>query len=205
MEHGRETWERLASRLDANMKTLYARDSEEWRGWLQKNHLAEQGVWLVFYRKETAEPSLSYDDATDGALCFGWIDSTIKKIDDRKYARKFTPRRPGSIWSKLNIYRVDKLTREGKMTKYGLALFRDRTWQISLAQKFKAKEPPFPHEFMKALKENSQAWENFQSFAPGYKRRYLMWITSAKTDATRARRIEEAVNLIARNLKSLLK
>lgn len=164
-----------------------------------------QGVWLIFYRNATGKARLSYDEAIGEALCFGWVDSTIKKIDDDKYARKFTPRRADSIWSKLNIDRVERLTKEGKMTEYGLAPFRARSSEISLAEKFKVKEPPFPVEFLNALRTNRQAWGNFQKFAPSYKRRYLMWITSAKAAETRTGRIEEAVTLIAKNLKSLLK
>jgi uncharacterized protein YdeI (YjbR/CyaY-like superfamily) len=105
----------------------------------------------------------------------------------------------------LNIDRVERLTKEGKMTESGLALFRVRSDKISLAEEFKVKEPPFPAEFLNALKKNRRAWENFQKFAPSYKRRYLMWITSAKAAETRTDRIEEAVSLIAKNLKSLLK
>lgn len=187
------------------MRTFHARDGGEWRGWLQQNHLLEQEVWLVFYKRGAEEPSVSYDEAVDWALCFGWIDSLIRKIDGRRYARKFTPRRPGSIWSKSNIERVERLTKEGKMTERGMALFRDRSGETPFAEKFRAKEPPFPPEFMSAIKKNRRAWQNFQKFTPGYRRRYVMWITSAKTAGTRDRRIEEAVALIARNVKSLLK
>jgi uncharacterized protein YdeI (YjbR/CyaY-like superfamily) len=105
----------------------------------------------------------------------------------------------------LNIDRVKRLTREGRMTEYGLGPFRERISEISLAEKFKAEEPPFPQEFLEALKKNSRACEKFQTFAPCYKRRYLMWITSAKTAETKNRRVEEAVSLRGKNLKSLLK
>jgi len=184
---------------------FHAKDGAEWRGWLQLNHLVEQEVWLVFYKRGAKEPSVSYDEAVDWALCFGWIDSMIRKIDDLRYARKFTPRRPGSIWSKSNIDRVERLTGEGKMTEHGMELFRDRIGGSSIAKRFRTEEPPFPPEFIRAMKKNGQAWDNFQKFAPGYRRRYLMWITSAKTAETRDRRIEEAVDLIARNVRSSVK
>jgi uncharacterized protein YdeI (YjbR/CyaY-like superfamily) len=190
---------------DADLKTLRVKNDYEWRSWLQQNHLVEKGVWLVFYKKGAGESGPTYDEAVDGALCFGWIDSVIKKIDDYEYVRKFTPRRPGSIWSKSNIRRVERLTKEDRMTEYGLMPFKERGNEISIAERFKAKEPPFPPEFLSALRNNARAWRNFQKLAPGYRKRYLMWITSAKATETRTRRIEEAVGLIAKNLKSLLK
>jgi uncharacterized protein YdeI (YjbR/CyaY-like superfamily) len=180
-------------------------DGEMWRAWLQHNHLLEKEVWLIFFKRGAEESGVSYDEALDWALCFGWIDSMIRKIDDFRYARKFTPRRPGSVWSKSNIDRVERLTKEGKMTGRGLTLFRDRSGERSHAEKFREDEPPFPPEFLSAVKNNRRAWANFQKLAPGYKRRYLMWIANAKTAETRDRRIEEAVALIAKNVKSLLK
>jgi uncharacterized protein YdeI (YjbR/CyaY-like superfamily) len=186
------------------MKTFYAKTPNEWRGWLDRNHLLEREVWLIFYKKDAGEPCIDYDDAVGWALCYGWIDSIIKRIDDKKYTRKFTPRKSGSIWSKSNIERVNRLIKEGKMTEHGMALFEKRN-KVSFAEKFKAKELPFPPEFLDAIKKNRQAWQNFQKFAPSHKRQYQMWITSAKKADTRERRIKEAVNLIGENVKSLLK
>ena len=187
------------------MKTFYAKSGDEWRDWLKRNHSLEREVWLVYYRKGTGKPSIDYDESVDWALCFGWIDSVIKKIDDEKYARKFTPRKADSIWSKSNTGRVKKLTKEGKMTEYGLALFSERNNRISFAEKFKAEKLPFPPEFFEAIKKNKEAWQNFQKFSPSHKRQYQMWITSAKKEDTRDRRIVEAVSLIAENVKSLMK
>ena len=187
------------------MKTFYAKSGSEWRDWLKKSHLLEREVWLVYYRKGSGKPGVDYDESVDWALCYGWIDSLIKNIDDQKYARKFTPRKIGSIWSKSNIDRVEKLIKDGKMTKYGLRLFKERNNELSFAEKFKVEEPPFPPEFFKAIKKNNQAWQNFQKFPPSHKRQYQMWITSAKKADTRDRRIDEAVRLIANNVKSLMK
>jgi uncharacterized protein YdeI (YjbR/CyaY-like superfamily) len=186
-------------------KTFYARDAETWRAWLHLNHLLEHEVWLIFYKANAGEPGVSYDDALDWALCYGWIDSMIRKIDDLRYARKFTPRRSGSVWSKSNIDRVERLKDEGRMTERGLALFQDRSGETSLAEKFRANEPPFPDDLLDAIKKNRRAWENFQEFTPGYKRRYAMWISGARTAETRDHRIAEAVGLIAKNVKSLMK
>lgn len=104
-------------------KTLYAKDRTQWRRWLEKNHDKEKEIWLVFYRKDSGKVSISYNDAVEEALCFGWIDSIEKGIDGERFAQRFTPRKPKSKWSETNKERVKKLIKEGKMTKAGLAVF----------------------------------------------------------------------------------
>lgn len=188
-----------------SLKTLRVSKPSDWRSWLEKNHGKEDGVWLVFLKKGSGVPSISYDEAVDEALAFGWIDSLIKKIDERQFARKFTPRRPWSIWSKLNISRVEKLIGEGRMTGRGLAAFRMRTPEISLLEKISIEGVTIPPDFGIALRMNKKAWKNFERFGPSYKKRYLVWISGAKTPKTRAKRIAEAVILVSRNVKSLLK
>ena len=159
----------------------------------------------MFHKKGSREPSISYDEAIDEALAYGWIDSIIRRIDENRYARKFTPRRPWSIWSKLNIDRVKRLTEEGRMTRRGLAAFEKRTSEISLLEKFNIEGVRIPQDFEDCLRENKKAWRNFERFTPSYRERYLIWISGAKTSETRARRIAEAVVLISRNVKALLK
>jgi uncharacterized protein YdeI (YjbR/CyaY-like superfamily) len=187
------------------LDTVDVESGAKWRAWLNKNHLISDGVWLVFHRKGHREPSISYDEAMDVALAYGWIDSIIRKIDDQRYARKFTPRRPGSIWSTSNIERVNKLSKEGRMTKWGLAALEKRTGKISQLEKFKTQPIRVPEDLLEALKKNSKAWTNFEQFTPSYRKRYLMWIESAKRPETRRKRIKEAVVLISRNVKALLK
>jgi uncharacterized protein YdeI (YjbR/CyaY-like superfamily) len=167
--------------------------------------VTEKAIWLQFYKKHTDKAGISYEDAIEEALAFGWIDGMVRRIDDHRYRLRFTPRRPRSTWSKLNIARVEKLLREGKMTKHGMVAFERRTDKVSLAERFKVGEPPMPKDFLVALGKNKRASENFSRFAPSYRRRYFMWLTSARTPETRKRRIEEAVDLIARNVKNLLK
>ncbi|HEY6283870.1 MAG TPA: YdeI/OmpD-associated family protein [Nitrososphaerales archaeon] len=187
------------------MRTLRVSKPSDWRSWLEKNHDKEDGVWLVFLRKGSGEPSISYEEAVGEALAFGWIDSLIKKIDERQFARKFTPRRPWSIWSKLNILRVEKLIGEGRMTSRGLAAYQMRTPEISLLEKINIEGVTIPSDFGNALRRNKKAWKNFERFGPSYKKRYIIWISGAKTPKIRARRIAEAVVLVSRNVKSLLK
>lgn len=187
------------------MKTLDISKQSEWHSWLDRNHDKEEGIWLVFYRKDSGEPSMSYDEALDEALAYGWIDSIVRKIDERRFVRKFTPRRPRSIWSKLNINRVKKLAEEGRMTRWGLAAFEKRTSEISLLEKFNMEGVRIPQDFEDALRKNKKAWKNFERFTPSYRKRYLIWISGAKTRETRAKRIAEAVVLVSTNVTALLK
>ncbi|HEV2139046.1 MAG TPA: hypothetical protein VGR53_09395 [Nitrososphaerales archaeon] len=139
------------------MKTLRVSKTSDWRSWLEKNHDKEDGIWLVFLRKGSGAPSISYEEAVDEALAFGWIDSLVKKIDERQLARKFTPRRPWSIWSRLNILRVEKLIGEGRMTSKGLEAFKMRTPKISVLEKVNNEGVTIPPDFGSALKRNKKA------------------------------------------------
>ena len=179
--------------------------ASDWRSWLSKHHASESGVWLVFHKKDSGLATISYDDALDEALAFGWIDSIIRKIDDRSYARKFTPRKPGSIWSTSNITRVEKLKKEGKMSEKGLEAFARRTGEKSLLEKFNRADMEIPKDFEDALRKNKRAQANFQRFGPSYRKRYLLWVSAAKKAETRKKRIEEAVMLISKNVKNLMK
>ena len=180
---------------------LDVRDARGWRDWLVRHHLDSEGVLLVFHKG--GRSSITYDEALDEALAYGWIDSVIKKVDDTKYTRRFTPRRPGSIWSRPNIERVSKLAREGRMTKWGLAVFSTRTSKVSLLEQFNAGRIGVPPRFEAALKKDMRAWTNYNQMAPSQRERYLIWVSGAKREETRARRIDEVVRLIARNVKDL--
>jgi uncharacterized protein YdeI (YjbR/CyaY-like superfamily) len=185
--------------------TLDVSKVSDWHSWLSKHHSSERGVWLVFHKKESGLPSISYDDALDEALAFGWIDSIIKKIDDRSYARKFTPRKPWSVWSSSNVLRVARLKKERRMTERGLQAFATRTGEVSLLEKFNQGGIRIPKDLADALKRDKKARANFARFAPSHRKRYLIWISAAKKTETRNKRIQEAVILISKNVKSLLK
>jgi len=162
----------------------------------------------VYHKSGSKVPTISYEESVDEALAFGWIDSVVKRIDEERYARKFTPRRPGSIWAKSNIARVRRLRREGRMTKWGLEAFEKRTGRRSLLETFNAqgaRGAEVPEDFARALQANAQAWANFQRMAPSHRKRYLLWIADAKKAETRERRIGEAVALVVKNVKNLMK
>lgn len=170
---------------------------EEWRSWLNKNHLSSDGIWLIYYKKHTGKERIQYDHAVEEALCFGWIDSIVKSIDEDKYMQKFTPRRDKSNWSELNKARVKKLIKEGVMTESGLlkinAAKKNGSWDRKIISTMEFK---FPNEFKKALKNNKKAGAYFDRLPSSHKKRYIGWIGSAKKEETREKRIKEAIELL---------
>ena len=177
-------------------KTLYITSREEWRAWLTEHYQSETEVWLIYYKKHTGRPRISYDHAVEEALCFGWIDSIGKRMDDEKFAQKFTPRRDSTNWSALNKRRLRKLIREGRMTEAGLA-------KIDLAllgEEAQAKQNKggldIPRFVKQALMANAKAWENFRNLTPYRRRSYVQLILDARKEETRERRLREAVSLL---------
>ena len=186
-------------------ETYYARDRERWRSWLEKNHAKKQEIWLVFYKKHTGKPGIDYDEALDEALCFGWIDGLVKRIDDERYAQRFSPRKKNSQWSEQNKRRVQKMIEEGRMTNAGLEKLengdtRRKTWRDELAGDFK-----IPADIEKAFAAKPKSRENFDRFPPGYRRMCIGWIITAKRPETRDKRIREVVELSAQNQRIGLK
>jgi uncharacterized protein YdeI (YjbR/CyaY-like superfamily) len=189
------------------MKYLYVSNRQLWRKWLKNNHNKEKEIWLVYYKKHTEKPSISYDDSVEEALSFGWIDSIIKRIDDKKYARKFTPRTNTTKWSEENKERVRKLIKQGRMSKIGLNKIDAKTLnkkELSPMQQLK-ENFAVPKYLKQALIKNKKARNNFNGLAPFYKRMYIGWIDSAKKEETRAKRIKEAMELLAQGKKLGLK
>jgi len=182
---------------------LHAKSRAEWRKWLDKNSATQGEIWLVFFKKQTGKSQVTYDEAVEEALYFGWIDSIIQNIDSEKYARKFTPRKKSSKWSALNKRRVAQMIREGKMTSPGLAAlnFADAEDDYGRTAE-RAQRDLIPPPFLeRLLKQNRKVWDNFQSLAPSYRRNYIRWISAAKTEETRDRRVKEAITLLAKNEK----
>jgi uncharacterized protein YdeI (YjbR/CyaY-like superfamily) len=172
----------------------------EWRAWLSKHHATSQGVWLVCYKGHTGRPSISGDDVLREALCFGWIDSLIKRLDEDRYARKVTPRKPTSKWSDVNRRLWAELKEAGLLAAPGLAAAPTATRYAA-----KPKIPELPGYIEKAFKANPAAWKFFQQLAPSYRRHFVAWIHIAKQPETRERRIKEAVALLGAGKKLGLK
>jgi uncharacterized protein YdeI (YjbR/CyaY-like superfamily) len=189
------------------MKQVLLTTRSQWRRWLVANHdRQEDGIWLVFHKKETGRPSLEYEESVEEALCFGWIDSLIKKIDEYRYCRKFTPRKDDSAWSDSNKKRVEKIVREGRMTEFGLAKIeaakKSGRWQMNPRVAIPADVPP---DLSEALAKNSNAMAFFAQLAPTYQKQFIGWIVMAKRPETRAKRIETSLALLATGEKLGLK
>lgn len=189
------------------MNTLTVTNRTEWREWLSKNHDEEGEVWLVYYKKGTGESSIEYGASVEEALCFGWVDSLIKKLDEDRYVRKFTPRREGSKWSDSNKKRVEKMLKVGLMTESGMqkveAAQQDGSWDEP-DQRPKLTFAMLP-EFEQALSENKKAKESFDSLSATHRKQYLGWIEVAKRQDTRERRIAESIRLLEEGKKLGLK
>jgi len=174
-------------------------DRKEWREWLKKNHDKLSGIWFVYYKKQTGKPRVTYDEAVEEALCFGWIDSVPRKVDENLSKLLFTPRKPKSVWSKLNKTRIEKLIENGSMTEIGLAKIeaakRDGSWNTLDA----SDNLEIPMDLAQALKANKNAGKNFAAFSNSVKRNILSWVGSTKRDATRTARIEKTVQMAAQN------
>jgi len=184
------------------MKQLYLKTRTAWRKWLARNHDKQSGVWLVFYKKHTGQPTLDYEAAVEEALCFGWIDSIIKKLDEQRYLRKMTPRKAQSQWSALNKRRVEKLVGEGRMCAPGLAKVEAAKASGHWDASGHAQIPPgVPAELAQALAQQPKAQAFFDQLAPSYRKQFIGWIAVAKQQSTRDRRAKESIALLKQGKK----
>ena len=179
---------------------LYITNRKDWRAWLEENYNKKKEIWLIYYKKHTKKKTIPYDDAVEEALCFGWIDSTVKRIDDEKHVQRYSPRNLKSVWSENNVSRVKKMIKEGKMKKVGLEKYK-YGMKNNLIAPLTDKKITTPEDFQKELKTNNKAFENFSLLAPSYKIMYIYWVISAKKEETRKRRIKKAVKLLSENKK----
>ena len=180
--------------------TLDVRTEQQWRRWLAKHHASTPGVWLVRHKRHTAIKSIPYEDLVRTALCFGWVDSLVKRLDDDRYAIKVTPRKPTSKWSDINRKRWNELKAAGSLAAPGLAA-------APTGNRY-APHPPIPElpaYLAKAFKANLRAWQHFQLLAPTYRRDFVVWIHTARRPETRERRIRESIELLSAGRKLGLK
>ena len=168
--------------------------SEELRSWYEKHHDKADVLWVGLYRKATGKQTISWSDAVDQALCFGWIDGVRKTIDDESYANRFTPRRPNSNWSAVNVAKVGRLKAEGLMTPPGLAAFAKRREDKTAVYSYERRdEARFDRQQLKQFKANAQAWRFFNAQPPGYRKLATFWVVSAKREETRTRRLAQLI------------
>lgn len=177
------------------MKPKFFATPADFRRWLEKNHASETELWVGFYKKSTGRASITWPEAVDEALCFGWIDGIRKSIDAESYVNRLTPRRPGSIWSTVNTRRANELIRTGRMQPAGLKAFKARIPAKSGIYAFEQREnPKLSPEAERKFKANKRAWKFFESQPPGYRRLATWYVVSAKQEATRERRLLRLIN-----------
>lgn len=184
-------------------RTLYVHRTLDWRAWLKKNQAKAKEVWLIYYKKGSGKPRLPYNDAVNEALCFGWIDSTVKSLGPDRFCQRFTPRRKGSPCSELNKHRAIRMIREGRMTPAGLAALEGalgdgaRVHRGAIRHTRPWKVPP---DILKKLKGNKPAWRHFQLFPETYRRIRVHWIDAARNrPAVFKRRLDYFLERTAQN------
>lgn len=173
----------------------------EWREWLQKNHLSSTAVWLFYFKKNANKPSIVYSDAVDEALCFGWIDSKSKPINDESYMQYFCKRKVKSVWSRVNKEKIARLTKEGLMTKAGFDIIEQAKANGSWSILDEEEALIIPPDLQKAFARSKKAAAYFESLSRSDKRNILQWLVLAKQTATRQKRIDEIVSLAAQEEK----
>jgi uncharacterized protein YdeI (YjbR/CyaY-like superfamily) len=186
--------------MKAEVPTVDIRNGGQWRRWLENNHKSSAGVWLVYHKDHTGVSCIGCDESVNEALCFGWVDRLIKRLDEDRYARKFTPRSPTSKWSESNRKRWAELKEAGLLSAAGLrAAPTDHTYAR------RPEIPDLPSELLEALDRNPKARKFFHQLTPTYRRHFVMWIHMAKRPETKERRIRESVALLAAGKKLGLK
>jgi uncharacterized protein YdeI (YjbR/CyaY-like superfamily) len=180
----------------------YFKNAQEWCNWLHENHSISAGIELVFYRVDSVFESMRWEEAVQVAICYGWIDSTVRKLDDERRKQVFTPRKDKSVWSKLNKTYIDNLIAANLMHESGLKKIeiakQNGTWQSLDA----VENLEIPSDLQLAFEGNTEAFENYKNFSPSYRKNYLYWLNQAKRPETRSTRIIEIVKLCEQNVKS---
>ena len=186
------------------LETLQVRTRAQWHAWLEEHHASSAEIWLVFHKQHTGKTGIDYEAAVEEALCFGWIDSLVRRLDDDRFARKFTPRKVDSRWSDSNRRRYAALARRGLLMDAGRAHAPSGKRAYVLSQR-RALDAPVPRYIERALQADQAAWRFFKTLAPSYRRAYVGWIDAAKREETRGRRLREAVARLAKGEKLGLK
>jgi uncharacterized protein YdeI (YjbR/CyaY-like superfamily) len=192
-------------KFDNQLETFYAINRQEWREWLEKNHHTSIGIWLIYYKVKSGKPSVQYSEAVKEALCFGWIDSKVKSLDEERYMQIFTPRKAKSVWSKLNKKYIEELIEQNLMTDVGLKKIEVAKQDTSWNQLDAIEELIIPADLKQALEANETANRYFQAFNNSSKKNILFWIESAKRPETRLKRIEQTISSAELNKNPLVR
>ncbi|KAB8334740.1 hypothetical protein SD80_006890 [Scytonema tolypothrichoides VB-61278] len=189
--------------FENQLQTFYAKDRKEWREWLEKNHHTCVGVWLIYYKVKSGKSSVQYSEAVKEALCFGWIDSKVKSLDKERYMQIFTPRKPKSVWSKLNKQYIQELIEQDLMTEAGFKKIEVAKQNGSWTTLDEIEALIIPADLKQALEANETANRYFEAFSNSSKKNILFWINNAKHPQTRLKRIEQTVTSAAENKNPL--
>jgi len=177
------------------MKPIFFTTAPEFRNWLEKRHRETQELWVGFHKKSSGQASITWPEAVDEALCVGWIDGQRKGIDEVDYAIRFTPRKPGSIWSVANVKRVEELRAQRRMQPAGLEAFEARTKDRSGIYSYEQRKTAELDEAqLRKFRANRNAWESFQAQPPSYQKAAVWWVVTAKTETTKLKRLEQLIN-----------
>ena len=176
------------------MKLKFFKTPADFRKWFETHHASVTELWVGFYKKDSGKKSITWPQAVDEALCFGWIDGIRKSRDEVSYKIRFTPRKQRSIWSAVNIRRVAELSKQGLMQPAGLKAFAARQENRSGIYAYEQRSPELPEQYAKKLKQNEAAWKFFEAQAPSYRKTANWWVLSAKREETRLRRLDKLID-----------
>jgi len=179
------------------MKLRFFKSPSAFRKWLAANHAKAKELWVGFHKKDSGKPSITWPESVDEALCFGWIDGVRKRIDAESYMIRFSPRKPSSIWSVVNIRNAEKLIREKRMQPAGLKAYEARKEYRSGIYSYEQRSPELVAPYAGKLRRNKAAWKFFQAQPPYYRKMINWWIISAKQEETRLKRLEKLIELSA--------
>ena len=180
--------------IPSKNKPLFFPKQSDFRDWLEKNHREASELWVAYYKKVTKKPSITWPQSVEEALCFGWIDGLRKSIDDESYIIRFTPRRPNSHWSTINIKRVEELKKLHLMKPTGLEVFKKRKEEKSSRASYEQKSVKLDPSYQSKLKANQKAWQFFQALPPSVQKPCIWWIISAKKEETQLRRLNMLID-----------
>lgn len=176
---------------------------KDFGSWLKKNHAKEKELLVGFYKKDSGKPSITWPESVDEALCYGWIDGVRRNIDAESYSIRFTPRKPGSIWSKINIDKMEKLSSEGRMQPAGLKAFEARKEERSRVYSYEQEEDAqLDAAEEKAFRANKKAWDFFMTQAPSYRKTAFHWVVRSKKEETRKKRMAQLIDESAQGLRA---
>lgn len=183
----------MADPVRLSMKITFFRTPSDLQTWFEQHHTTIRELWVGYYKASSGKPSITWPESVDEALCFGWIDGIRKSVDDLSYTIRFTPRKPGSIWSAVNIKRAQALTEQGRMQPAGLKAFQAREENRSAIYSYEQRNATLNEPYAKRLRQNKAAREFFQAQPPSYRKAASWWVVSAKQEETRLKRLEQLI------------